>query len=200
MRDPGRLCATCALLLASLAACDPAERAWNATPLPDDFPRLALGLTGESASPLTRQRLDGYAVLLVFGYTACPDVCPATLARLDAALSTLEPAVAERFRVVFVSVDPRRDDPARLARYTSAFGPRFIGATGPERRLRELANRFGLSFSHGPRDGSGDYTVNHPAGVFAFDARGRARLLIGRGLGVDAITADLRTLAPGGSA
>ncbi|MDZ7787024.1 MAG: SCO family protein [Halofilum sp. (in: g-proteobacteria)] len=141
--------------------------------------------------------MAGQHTLLMFGYVSCPDVCPSTLARLSAALSALPSATAERFRVLFVSVDPERDSPTRIARYTRAFGDRFIGATASQARLRALTQRFGLSFSYGERAHDEPYTVSHPAGVFAFDTEGRARLLIGQGLSVDAIAADLRRLAAG---
>ena len=189
-----------ALLAATLTACAGDGPEWNATELPRDFPDLALGVTGESGEPLVRESLDGRVVLLAFGYTACPDVCPDTLGRLRAALGALPEPTAARVRVVFVSVDPRRDDPARLARYTAAFGERFIGATAPPPRLRELINRFGGSFSRGEDDGDGLYTVDHPAGVYAFDAGGDARLLIGRGQPVEAIAADIRRLVDAGAA
>ena len=188
------------LLAGVLTGCSAPAPDWNASRLPSDFPDLALELTDESGRQLTAARMEGRHTLVMFGYVSCPDICPSTLARLSAALSALPPATADQFRVVFVSVDPERDSPRRLARYTRAFGERFIGATASEARLRTLTQRYGLSFGYGERADDKAYTVNHPAGVFAFDAQGRARLLIRQGLSVDAIAADLRRLATGADA
>lgn len=181
------------LALSVLAACG-ARPDWNAQPLPPGMPGLAFELTGESGAALRAEDLAGRVVLLAFGYTACPDVCPSTLARLRAALARLPEEMAARCRVLFVSVDPRRDGPARLERYTAAFGERFLGATGPEPRLRRLTERMGLSFAHGEAGGDGFHSVSHPSGVFVFDAGGRPRLLVDAAQGPEAIAADLQRL------
>lgn len=183
-------------LALTLAACGTGPD-WHATRLPPDFPDLRFRLTGDSGETLRARAFDGRLVLLTFGYTSCPDVCPATLARLRAALAELPETVTERYRVLFVSVDPGRDTPLRLARYTGAFGDAFTGATADEDRLRALAHRYGASFSHGEPDAGGFYPVSHPSGVFVFDGNGRARLLIDPESPVAELVADLRRLARG---
>lgn len=185
---------TVAATITLLAGCG-AEPQWNATRLPDDFPGLEFQLTGESGQPIDASSLRGRVVLLVFGYTACPDVCPGTLAKLERALARMPDDAANRTRVLFVSVDPERDTPAVLARYTDAFGPRFLGATAGQDRLRAFVHGYGGSFSRGPRDHAGSYDVSHPSGVYAFDATGRARLLIRTDATIGAIAEDVRQLA-----
>jgi protein SCO1/2 len=188
------------LLTGLLTGCSVPAPDWHASRLPADFPALELELKSASGHRLDETRLAGTYVLLMFGYLSCPDVCPSTLARLRAALSALPPAVARRFRVVFVSVDPERDSPARLARYTGAFGEHFIGTTAGVPSLRRLMQRYGLSFGYSERSRGAAYTVSHPGGVFAFDAGGEARLLIDQGLSVEAIASDLHRLATGAGA
>lgn len=180
-------------LAAALAGCG-TQPDWHAQALPPGMPDLAFELTGESGAALRADDLAGRIVVLAFGYTACPDVCPSTLARLRMALAQLPEAAADRCRILFISVDPRRDRPRRLARYTRAFGERFIGATAPQPRLRRLAERMGASFTHHDPDTDGVASVSHPSGVFVFDARGRARLLIAPDQPPEAIAADLRRL------
>lgn len=180
---------------ALLAGCTGGD--WHARPLPPDFPDLAFSLQGESGGPLSHEALAGHGVLVMFGFASCPGVCPATLARLRAALDTLPEDVADHYRVLFVSVDPRRDDPADLARYTAHFGERFIGATGPEQRLREVANRYGMSFAYGEPRADGFYPVDHPAAVLVFDADRDARLLVPRDIAPAALAEDLERAAEG---
>ncbi|MDZ7748625.1 MAG: SCO family protein [Halofilum sp. (in: g-proteobacteria)] len=101
--------------------------------------------------------------LLFFGYTSCPDVCPMTLSRLSRVLDRLEPDERRQIRVLFVSVDPRRDPPARLREYTNAFGPRFVGLTADVSRLEKLTSRYYTTFSYGEPDAAGNYDVRHNA-------------------------------------
>lgn len=183
-------------LLAGLAAsaCGDGGQ-WRTTALDSDFPPLEFRLTGEAGETITEQRLRGDVTLLFFGYTHCPDVCPSTLSRLRGAIHSLPEAQRERVSVLFVSVDPARDDPEQLAAYTNAFGPEFIGATADESRLKEVTSRYGSAFSS-RSDGraSDNYAVLHGSSVFVFDGQGRARLMIDPDDGVDAISHDLRRL------
>ncbi len=186
-----------------LAACSEPE--WRTSDIRGQFPALQFRLTGESGSVITEDDMAGRIVLLFFGYTSCPDVCPGTLARLSRVMQRLTPAQREDTRVLFVSVDPRRDSPQRLARYTSAFGEGFIGLTAGTGRLRELAARYYTTFSYGEPDAEGNYPVSHNGSVFVFDRDGTARLRItandAGGVpsdSVEAITADLQRLLASG--
>ncbi|MEX0732022.1 MAG: SCO family protein [Aquisalimonadaceae bacterium] len=197
-RGPGvvgrRLAAIASLLFVTLTvACSDAPQ-WQTRAIGSEFPELEFELTVDNGDVITADRLQGTVTLLFFGYTYCPDVCPMTLATLSAALRELTATQSDQVRVIFVSVDPARDDPQHLAAYASAFGPQFIGATAEIDRLRQLANRYGSSFQYGPETDNGHYLVTHGSSVLAFDRDGRARLLIGPNDSVKAIAHDLRQL------
>ncbi|MEQ8663069.1 MAG: SCO family protein [Gammaproteobacteria bacterium] len=124
-------------------------------------------LTAARGGTFTLEQLRGRWTLLFFGFTHCPDVCPTTLAELAAAAAELRahPAFGARGQVVFVSVDPARDDPAALAEYVGYFSPDFIAATAPEDELRRLTRSLGALFMKVPLGGD-DYTMDHSAGIF----------------------------------
>jgi protein SCO1/2 len=132
----------------------------------------------ESAQgPLRSHDLRGDVLLLYFGYTFCPDVCPTTLSEMGRALRSLSDAERARVRGVFVSVDPARDTVQRLADYAPYFHARIVGATGSEAQLRELATRYGATFGRVPLDDGEGYAVEHPSSVFVVDPEGK---LVGR--------------------
>ena len=189
VRNAVGLVAALALLL---AACSESSE-WRTRPLGADFPELSFELTTDRSDAFTEADLRGNLTLLVFGYTSCPDACPATMARLRAVLDELPDEQRAHVRVLFVSVDPDRDTPRHLAAYASHYGPEFIGATADRVRITELVQRYGSSFRHetGPR---GDDIITHGSHVFAFDGDGRARLLIQFSDSVEAILHDLRNL------
>lgn len=150
---------------------------WDLTDISGAFPNLQFTLASQSNPRLTAADFRGKVVLLYFGYTHCPDVCPATMARLGAILRGLGPA-AQGVRIVFVSVDPKRDTPALLHTYVKAFCPEAIGATSTEAVIQALAKRYGVTDQALPPDGSGNYVVMHGTQVYVFDQKGRVRLLI----------------------
>ena len=123
---------------ALLAACSGGEPEYNAHDIEGVMPDLAFNLTDENGNAVEADDYDGRLKLLFFGYTNCPDICPATMARIRAALGGLDEATRENIDVLFVSVDPERDDPERLAQFTSSFGPRFVGLTGSQEQLKAL--------------------------------------------------------------
>lgn len=191
VRCAAALVAVLAVLL--LAACSDAPE-WRTQSLEADFPDLAFELTTDRSDAFTEADLRGNLTLLFFGYTSCPDACPTTMTRLRAVLDELPDAQREHVRVLFVSVDPDRDTPGRLAAYADHYGPEFIGATAELVRLTELVQRYGSSFRHEPGRRDGDYVVTHGSHVLAFDGDGRARLLIQSSDSVEAIAHDLRHL------
>jgi protein SCO1 len=192
---PGRVTRLALLLFALLAlGCSEAPR-WQTLSLDQDFPPLAFELDVHDRAPITEEILLGNVTLLFFGYMSCPDVCPTTMATLRSALAALAEAEREHVRVLFVSVDPERDDLPRLAAYASHYGPQFIGATTERERVRQLVARYGSAFKAEHRHaGSGHYLVTHGSHVYAFDRDGRARLLIRASDSVEAITHDLQRL------
>jgi protein SCO1/2 len=162
------------------------------------MPSLEFTLTGPSGATMTAADLRGKTVLLYFGYTHCPDVCPTTLAVLAQALKRLGPAAAA-VRVLFVSVDPKRDSGQALARYASYFGPQFIGLTGTDNQLTALTKRYRVAYRRDPPDARGDYAVYHSSAVFVFDQDGRARLLATPSETSDELRGDLNTVIRSGN-
>ncbi|MBB3140021.1 SCO family protein [Halomonas organivorans] len=185
------------LALTLLAGCG--EEKWQTKDISGLMPPLAFGLTDERGRDVEATRYRGDITLLYFGYTHCPDVCPTTLARLAATLGDLAPEAGQDVRVLFVSVDPARDDPRRLAAYTDAFGPTIVGLTGNREQLDALTRRYRVTYGYGEKGDNGDYPVSHASGIFAFDREGKARLLIRDSDGPEAVRHDLvRLLAEEG--
>ena len=137
---------------------------------------LEFHLTDQDGQAVTAASYRHDVVLLYFGYTHCPDQCPTTLATLANALHTLGPQ-ASQVRVLFVSVDPRRDTTAVLKRYVSNFGPDFVGLRGDQAELTRLSKRYRIAYHYETPDKYGDYEVDHSTAVFVFGRHGRARLL-----------------------
>jgi len=180
------------VLLALLAAS--CGGGWHAKNIRGLVPSLELGLASVQRPEVHAADFRGHVVLLFFGYTHCPDVCPTTLAKLQQALGDMGEA-GRGVRVLFVTVDPARDSVELLQRYASAFGPQFIGLRADDARLQELCKRYRVTYSRDKPDAHGDYAVTHSSAVFAFDGEGRARLLFLPSSTAGDIAADLRRLA-----
>uniref|UniRef100_A0A8C3XF84 Synthesis of cytochrome C oxidase 2 n=1 Tax=Cyanoderma ruficeps TaxID=181631 RepID=A0A8C3XF84_9PASS len=138
-------------------------------------------LRDTSGTPRSKADFRGRWVLLYFGFTHCPDVCPEELEKLSRAVEILEaePALPP-VQPLFVTVDPERDDEAALSRYLRDFHPRLVGLTGDARQVREAAARFRVYVSAGPRDPDGDYVVDHSVLTFLLDPDGILRDWYGR--------------------
>jgi len=139
----------------------------------------------------------GKAVVVFFGYTQCPDVCPTTLAALAEAMKRLGPD-ADRVQVLFITVDPERDTPDLLSKYVPAFDPRFLGLRGDAEQTARTAKEFKILYQKQPGSSSGSYTMDHSAGTFIFDSQGRLRLYVGLAQGADVFAHDLRELLKSG--
>jgi protein SCO1/2 len=177
-RRPTRpLAAVGALILtALLAACAGRDSSYALKNVTGLVSPLEFQLTNQDGQPVTAADYRHDVVLLYFGYTGCPDECPTTLATLANALHTLGPR-SSRVRVLFVSVDPRRDTTEVLKRYVSNFGPEFVGLRGDPAQLTGLSKRYRISYHYEKPDKYGNYEVDHSSAVFVFDGEGRARLL-----------------------
>jgi protein SCO1 len=135
----------------------------------------------------------GKVVVVSFGYTHCPDVCPMTLSNLASARRKLGDD-GKDVQVLFVTVDPQRDNPELLAQYVPAFDPTFIGLTGTPDDVTRVTKEFHVyANAHAAKPGE-DYTVDHSAQMFAFDRQGRMRLVFAPDLPPEAIASDLRIL------
>ena len=184
-----------ATALLTLAGCGNPQP-WGLKDITGLMPDLQFTLTDQSGKTVHATDYRGKALLLYFGYTHCPDVCPTTLATLAQALKALGKD-ADAVRVLFVSVDPARDTSEVLNDYVRAFGPQFVGLSGDEATLRSLAKRYRVTYALDKPDAQGDYTVSHSSAVFVFDPQGRVRLL-GRGSDAPATIADdLKRLVAG---
>lgn len=182
------------VLAAGLAACSPSEPEWHGRDITGVMPDLAYSLTDENGKAVDASDHAGRVRLLFFGFTHCPDACPTTLARLRAAIGMLDPARREHIRVLFVSVDPERDTPKRLRQYTDNFGNRFVGMTGSQAQLREMTDRYSVTYRYGVKNENGEYNVAHNGAVFLFDSEGEIRLLFNQSVPAADIAADLRRL------
>ncbi|MDI3297887.1 MAG: SCO family protein [Bacillota bacterium] len=142
--------------------------------------------------------LRGKVVLLYFGYTTCPDVCPTTLADLRQVQERLG-ADAERVRVLFVTVDPERDTPARIAGYLKPYGfrPAAAGLTGSLAQLEPVWKAYGVYVHKRQVPGAATYLVDHTAYVYLIDPLGRLRLLFPYGTSPDAVLHDVRLILAG---
>ena len=150
-----------------------------------------------AAGPVALADFRGRVVLLYFGYTACPDICPTSLAILAAALRGLDADERARVRVLFVSVDPARDDPAHLREYAGYFHPEIIGLTGTAATLAELARRYGVAYRRTEAaDSALGYLIDHSALVYLIDPDGHLREQLPHGLPADQIIARVRRLLP----
>jgi protein SCO1/2 len=150
-----------------------------ATVLPKPVEIAPFLLTDHRGQAFTEETLKGRWTLLFFGYTSCPDVCPATLAVITQASRLLgDPSSRMHPRVVFVSVDPERDTPQRLAEYVAYFSPDFIGATGSEAQLQALTRPLGIAYLRSSVGApGGGYLVDHSATILLLDPQGRLRAL-----------------------
>ena len=121
------------------------------------------------------EEFRGQAVVLFFGFTQCPDVCPTTLAQVAGAVKQLGPD-AEKVRTLFVSVDPERDTPQALSQYVATFDPRIVALRGDLEATRKVAKEFKIYFEK--RKQGDSYTVDHSAQTYVIDPQGRLRLLV----------------------
>lgn len=157
-------------------------------------PAAEIALTDQNGRPFRLSDYRGEVVLLFFGYAACPDVCPATLAVLKQARAQLKPEQADRVQVVFITVDPNRDTPALIQEYVSRFDPNFLGLSGTEEELATVWTAYGVFRELGTPNANGFYEVSHTARVYVVDARGNLSLSFPFGATVEDVTHDLKIL------
>lgn len=150
-------------------------------------------LTDYTGKLRTLADFKGKVVVLFFGYTQCPDVCPTTMAEMASVMKQLGP-LADKVQVLFVTVDPARDTPALLSKYVPAFDPRFLGLVGDQAATEKIAKDFRVFYQKVPGKTSGSYTIDHSAGSYVFDTQGRVRLFIRNGQGPEPIVHDLKVL------
>jgi protein SCO1/2 len=150
-------------------------------------------LVDHNGQPRSLSDFRGKVVVVFFGFTHCPDVCPITLAELARALGKLG-ADADRVQVLMVTVDPERDTPEVLKQYVTALDSRFLGLTGEADAIARTAKEFKVFYQKSPGATPEAYSVDHSSGSYVFDARGRLRLLVTYGQGADVFAHDIAQL------
>jgi len=200
-----RQAATAALVAGAglLAACDGGSPvgASGAAPKPSfkgvditgaEYART-LSLTDGDGQRRSLADFKGKVVVVFFGYTQCPDVCPTTMAELAEVKRGLG-ADGSRVEGIFVTVDPERDSAALLKAYVANFGPDIIGLRGSLDETRAAAKEFKVFYAKVPGKTATSYTVDHTAGSYVFDSQGRVRLFTRYGSGAQALADDLKIL------
>ena len=191
----GTIAAVSLSAIAGLAGCDrsggkPSFRATDVTGA--DFGRT-LSLTDHTGTPRTLSDWKGKVIVVFFGFTQCPDVCPTTLATMADVMKRLGPQ-SDEVQVLFVTVDPERDSRAVLAPYVTAFDPRFVGLYGDDDATRKAAREFKVFYAKVAGSTGATYTIDHTAASYVLDREGRLRLYVKHAQSPDDIAADLRIL------
>ncbi len=145
--------------------------------------------------PVSLSEFRGKPVLLYFGYTTCPDVCPTTLADLRMAMQELG-SNQDKVQVLFVTVDPERDTAERLAAYLKYFDPGFIGLTGSVPDIEAIASRFGVFFKKNETSSAADYLMDHTSAVLLLDSDGKLRLMFPYGTTGKQLASDTKLYLP----
>lgn len=148
-------------------------------------------LIDHTGTARTEQDFRGKLLLVYFGFTYCPDVCPADLQNIGLALDQLG-AAGGRVQPLFVTLDPERDTPAHLADYVPAFHPRLIGLTGDDAAIRAAADAYKVYYAKVMNEGGNDYTVDHTAFIYLMGADGRYLGFFPPGTGAERIAEMLR--------
>ena len=157
-------------------------------------PAPEIELTGANGNRLRLSEMRGNTVLLFFGYTSCPDVCPTTMAELKQALQKLGEDDAKRVQVLFVTVDPERDTPERVQEYVDHFNSNFIGLSGTESELADVWKDYGVFRESVEGTSAAGYLVNHTARITLIDKDGNLRLSYAFNTPVDSIVHDLKLI------
>jgi protein SCO1/2 len=197
--------AVLALLAAALAGCDRAEAPKPGTaapPAPLSFQGVditgaeyarTLALPDAEGRERSLAEFKGKVVVVFFGYTQCPDVCPTTMAEL----SQIRRALGDdgpKLQGIFVTVDPQRDTAAVLKAYVDNFNSGFIGLRGNDEQIKQAAREFKVFYAKVPGKTESTYTIDHTAGAYVFDTQGRIRLFSRYGAGPKALEGDIRAL------
>jgi protein SCO1/2 len=191
-----RLALMLAVLATTLVACAPPPAKFRASDITGSNFGHDFALTDFNGKARTLEDFRGKVVVVFFGYTHCPDVCPTTLAELAETMKRLGPA-ADNVQVLFITVDPARDTPELLAQYVPAFDKRFLGLRGDADALAKTAGEYKVIYQKQPGTTPGSYTMDHSAGTYIYDPKGRLRLYVSYGQGTDVFVHDIKALLDG---
>jgi protein SCO1 len=182
------------LLPVALSACDGAKpSAYKAIDITGAEYAQELGLPDAEGRVRRLADFKGKLVVVFFGFTQCPDVCPTTMLEL-AAVKKAMGADGEKVQGIFVSIDPERDTPEVLKPYVANFSADFIALRGSVDETKDIAKRFKVFYAKVPGKTEGSYSMDHTAGSYVFDTRGKVRLFTRYGSGAEALQHDLQLL------
>lgn len=195
MKKPLTALMLAVLVSLSLAACDkPAAKAsFDNTDVTGLQYARNFALTDFNGKPRTLADYKGKVVVVFFGYTQCPDVCPTTMAELASVMKELGPQ-ADQVQVLFVTLDPERDTPELLKSYVPQFDKRFVGLYGTPEQTAAVAKEFKVFYTKVPGNAPGQYSIDHTAGSYVFDRDGKLRLFVRHGQGTAPLVHDIRQL------
>lgn len=186
-----RLCLLVVLL--ALGACHPGKSGFRATDITGANFGRDFALADHNGKPRALADFRGRVVVMFFGFTHCADVCPTTLAELAAAVKKLG-SDADKVQVLLVTVDPERDTPQILSQYVTAFDPRFLALRGSAEETGRVAKEFKIIYQKVAGARADSYTMDHSAGTYVFDPRGRLRLYVSYGQGAEVFAHDIALL------
>lgn len=181
------------VFVALVAACDASAPRFNNVDITGANYARDFRLTDFRGATRTLADFRGKVVVMFFGFTQCPDVCPTTLSDMAEVRKRLG-ADGDKLQVIFVTIDPQRDTPEVLAQYVPAFDPSFIALRGTADETAAIAKEFKVFFQKVPGKTETSYTLDHTAGSYVFDKEGRVRLFLRHAGGVEPIVADLKQL------
>ena len=173
-------------------AADSAPASLKAGVLSPAMPAPELELSGSDGQPLSLARYRGKVVLLAFGFSNCGEVCPITLATLAGARKKLGPD-ASGVQVVYVTVDPERDDAAQMRKFLGSFDPSFVGGVGTRAQIDAAQRNYGISSTKNVQ-ADGGYTIGHSSSIYMIDRAGKLAAVMPYGHTVDDFVHDLRIL------
>ncbi|GHE05598.1 hypothetical protein U879_04310 [Defluviimonas sp. 20V17] len=200
MADLTRRSAIALVGASALAACRK-DKPWNSIDVEGALPALDFALTrARDAKLVTQADYRGKLVMLFFGFTHCPDVCPLTMGNLLQVLDRMGEDGRD-IRILFVTVDPRRDTPPVLKAYVEDLSPQVVGLRGTPNQLAQVARRYRVTYKVIPANDTRPYQVVHGPSVYVFDRAGDARLMIPRfydnSADIKGVTEDMTRLAHG---
>ena len=182
--------------LGTLAACTESKPQFKSIDLTGADYAKDFQLTDHNGQPRSLQDFKGKVVVMFFGYTQCPDVCPTSMAELAEAKRLLGPDGA-KVQGLFVTVDPARDTPEVLKAYMANFDPTFLALRGTPEQLATVAKDFKVFYKKVDGKTPTSYTMDHSAASYVYDTQGRLRLYTRYGSGAQALASDLRLLLQG---
>jgi protein SCO1/2 len=164
---------------------------FHGTVIQSPSPSFDFTLTGADGD-VSLSDFRGKLVVIYFGYTFCPDICPATLANVGQALRRMNESQSKDVQLIMISLDPERDTPKKLSEYVAHFYPSFIGITGSNEKLAEVTSLYGIFYEKSAGSTTENYTIDHTATLLVIDREGYLKLVFPFGVTVDEIADDLK--------